>query len=306
MARTSTSWLPLPVNITTRVPGARRRISSVPVAPSPSGSPKSSSTTSGWARSTASYAAASVPTTPTTRTSFSSPSAADRPSATIAWSSTISTAISPSGFGIPSKPLSGPMSPPSVVRFPTSLFHHSRQSTKGTRPSREERGSQPGGGNAPEVVFDTVDERDQNALAVLAEQRLFTRDVALLPRHAHLRGDPCDDRARVVAQVAAGLAQQGHPVPGRLGCGRGLGRGRGVGCGRGHGGQATALSPARRRRRPLAQPTLADLPGRPVRQRGDDADRGRALEPGQRARAVGDDVGSSGGPGRGTTKAVTV
>src|SRR5262249_61763306 len=61
----------------------------------------------------------------------------------------------------------------------------------------------------PEVVLHAVDQRHRDLLPVILQVTLGLSDIALLPGHAEIGGDPGDDRAGLVAQVAAGAAERG-------------------------------------------------------------------------------------------------
>src|SRR5215472_13288088 len=71
--------------------------------------------------------------------------------------------------------------------------------------------------HVPEVVLDAVDQRHRDHVRIIPEIAFGSGDVALLPGHAEIGGNPGDDLTRVVAQMAAGSAEQGDQ--GR--CGRG-------------------------------------------------------------------------------------
>src|SRR5690606_6826004 len=81
--------------------------------------------------------------------------------------------------------------------------------------SRGEHRPQPRLVNPPEVMLLSVDEGDGDLLGVPPLELVVVEDVAFVPRHIQLAADASDDLARLVAQVAARLAQQYHPWLGR-------------------------------------------------------------------------------------------
>src|ERR1700690_1257010 len=92
----------------------------------------------------------------------------------------------------------------------------------GRRVLPAERRAQPWLADPPEVVLHAVDERHGDLVPVLAQVSFRLGDVAFLPGHAEVSGDPGDNRAGLVAQVAAGPPEQGdlaisrrHPLPPR-------------------------------------------------------------------------------------------
>lgn len=56
-----------------------------------------------------------------------------------------------------------------------------------------------------------VDEDDRDVLAVPAQQGRVAADLGLLPADAELAAHLCDDRTSVVAEMAAGPAQEPYP-----------------------------------------------------------------------------------------------
>src|SRR5215472_15552728 len=57
-------------------------------------------------------------------------------------------------------------------------------------------------------MLDAVDQRHRDHVGVIQQIAFGGGDVAFLPGHAEVGGDPGDHLARVIAQVAAGPAEQ--------------------------------------------------------------------------------------------------
>src|SRR6478672_1484758 len=77
------------------------------------------------------------------------------------------------------------------------------------RGSAPECGAQAPLVDPPVVVLAAVHERDRDLLGVLRHELLVLEHRPLLPADTQVVGHPRDDLAGVVAQVAAGLADQG-------------------------------------------------------------------------------------------------
>src|SRR5579863_5261338 len=61
---------------------------------------------------------------------------------------------------------------------------------------------------APEIVLDTVDQRDGNLFPVLTQVFFRLRDITFLPGHAEIPGHPANHLACIVAEVTAWPTEQ--------------------------------------------------------------------------------------------------
>src|SRR4051794_36722350 len=78
-------------------------------------------------------------------------------------------------------------------------------------PAALQRRPEPGLVDPVEVMLLAVDEDDRDQLGVLLAQAVVVQDRQLLPARAGVRRDAFDHDPGVVAQMAAGLADQGDP-----------------------------------------------------------------------------------------------
>src|SRR5208283_5733907 len=71
--------------------------------------------------------------------------------------------------------------------------------------------TQPVLAHPPEVVLHAIDQRHRDLVPVLGHVLAGRRDVTFLPPDPEIRGDPGDHRPRLLAQVAARLAEERDP-----------------------------------------------------------------------------------------------
>ncbi len=62
----------------------------------------------------------------------------------------------------------------------------------------------------PEIVLYAIYQGDGDLLPIFTHVFFRLRDVAFLPGHMEIIGNPPDDRPGIVAQVAPGSAEQGN------------------------------------------------------------------------------------------------
>ena len=77
--------------------------------------------------------------------------------------------------------------------------------------AREQRGSEAVFRNSPEIVLNAIHQGDGDLLPIFTHVFFRLRDVAFLPSHAEIIGNPTDDLPGVIAQVTPGSAEQGDP-----------------------------------------------------------------------------------------------
>ena len=69
--------------------------------------------------------------------------------------------------------------------------------------------------DSPEIVLNTIYQGDRDLFPIFTHVFFRLRDVAFLPGHIEIIGNPADDVPGVIAQMTPGSAEQGNSRPGR-------------------------------------------------------------------------------------------
>lgn len=83
--------------------------------------------------------------------------------------------------------------------------------------ARGQRGPEAVFRNSPEIMLNAIHQGDGDLLPIFTHVFFRLRDVAFLPSHAEITGNPADDLPGVIAQVTPGSAEEDDSRRGRGG-----------------------------------------------------------------------------------------